>query len=201
MSNPEFPLCGSKTKSRGKPCEKTAGWGTSHQGFGHCRYHLGNAPAMIKHAASIEAVEALAKMPMLGVGLDMKVDPHAAFIRLVNGSSSMVSWLELKIASFERQDQLLQEAGEYGPTVPSVWVKMLGDERDRLARFCKMAIDAGVAERSVRIAEQQGLLMAKVIQKILDQIGLSKGQQDLVPAIVRNVLLEMPALEAQLVEL
>jgi hypothetical protein len=35
---------------------------------------------------------------------------------------------------------------------PSVWVEMSQEERRMLARVCKMALDAGVNERQVRLA-------------------------------------------------
>jgi hypothetical protein len=60
-----------------------------------------------------------------------------------------------------------------------------------LARVCKMALDAGVAERQVRVAEAQGELLASVIKAILTGLGLDKDQQDKAPAIVRRHLLAL----------
>ena len=46
-----------------------------------------------------------------------------------------------------------------------------------LARVCRMALDAGVNERAVRIAEQHGELLASVTKAILGNLDLSKKQQ------------------------
>lgn len=40
-------ICGAKAKSTGQPCQKPAGWGTSHKGEGRCRIHGGATP--VKH--------------------------------------------------------------------------------------------------------------------------------------------------------
>lgn len=57
---------------------------------------------------------------------------------------------------------------------------------ERRARFAKLCIDAGVAERQVRIAEQQGALLAQVIRGILTDLGVQDRPE--VPAIVRRHL-------------
>jgi hypothetical protein len=41
-------------------------------------------------------------------------------------------------------------------------------ERDRVVRFAKVAHDMGIAEQQVRIAEQQGVLLADVIRRTTD---------------------------------
>jgi hypothetical protein len=53
-----------------------------------------------------------------------------------------------------------------------------GEWIGRAAKHAKLALDAGVEERKVRIAEQQGELIAQVIRSILGDVGLSKAQQD-----------------------
>lgn len=40
-------VCGARKKSDGKPCQRPAGWGTSHVGEGRCKLHGGASP--IKH--------------------------------------------------------------------------------------------------------------------------------------------------------
>lgn len=45
-------------------------------------------------------------------------------------------------------------------------VALEADERDRCARFCKLAVDAGIAERQVRLAEAQGAAIVAVIRAV-----------------------------------
>ncbi|MFI6513580.1 hypothetical protein ACIBCT_38755 [Streptosporangium sp. NPDC050855] len=44
-----------------------------------------------------------------------------------------------------------------------------GQERDRVVRYAKAAHDMGIAEQQVRLAEQQGVMLADVIRGSLDE--------------------------------
>lgn len=195
--------CGGKKKeSRGGGyCEKPAGWGTEHPGFGYCKFHMGATPAMNVRAAHLELQAAFDAMTTFGIAEDAgeAASPHQIMVQLINRQSSVVRWLELKLALIPNTEaSLTDQQGEFGPTIPTVWIRMRGDESDRLAKYCKMAADMGVAERAIRIAEQQGLLIARVFENVFDDLGLSEDQQRRLPAIMRTRLLEIPALEAQL---
>jgi hypothetical protein len=63
------------------------------------------------------------------------------------------------------------------------------DERDRTARVAATALDAGIAERQIRLAEQYGHMIARLIQGILGDLQLTGAQQKLVPDAVRTHLL------------
>jgi hypothetical protein len=52
-----------------------------------------------------------------------------------------------------------------------------GEWIDRSAKHAKLALDAGVEERKVRIAEQQGELIPQVIRSVLGDLGLNSKQQ------------------------
>lgn len=55
--------------------------------------------------------------------------------------------------------------------------RLEAEERDRCANFAAKAVAAGLAERQVRMAEAQGMLMVSVIRSILDDLQLSPEQQ------------------------
>ena len=46
--------CGAQGRT-GTPCRKSAGWGTDHAGYGHCRLHGGASPNGRVFAAKLEA--------------------------------------------------------------------------------------------------------------------------------------------------
>lgn len=48
-------------------------------------------------------------------------------------------------------------------------------ERDRFAKICKAAVDAGIDERMTSLAEDQGALVAQLIGKIIDAIEVTPG--------------------------
>jgi hypothetical protein len=62
-------------------------------------------------------------------------------------------------------------------------------ERDRCVKFAKVAHDMGIADREIRLAEGQGLLLAQAISRILDGLELSAAQRARVPEVVPGVLL------------
>ena len=67
-----------------------------------------------------------------------------------------------------------------GEAAPHVLVRMYGEERDRLVRYARACIDAGVAERLVRLAERQGGLLVGVVEAALAdrELGLSEKQRE-----------------------
>lgn len=62
--------------------------------------------------------------------------------------------------------------------------RLEADERDRCANFAAKAVAAGLAERQVRLAEQQGALMVAAIRAILADLDLTVDQQVLVGEVV-----------------
>lgn len=67
-------------------------------------------------------------------------------------------------------------------------VLLEAQERDRVVKYAKAAHDMGIAERHVRIAEQQAEQLADAIRRILDGLNLSPEQQQVVPQLVPSVL-------------
>jgi len=74
-------------------------------------------------------------------------------------------------------------------------VDLEAQERDRCVKFAKVAHDMGIAEREVKLAEQQGQLLALVINNVLGDLSLTVEQQALVPTVVQARLMEATQLE------
>lgn len=55
--------------------------------------------------------------------------------------------------------------------------RLEAEERERCAGMAAKAVAAGLAERQVRLAEQQGMLMVAMIRGVLDDLDLSADQQ------------------------
>lgn len=74
---------------------------------------------------------------------------------------------------------------------PNAWYELYSRERDRLIKVCAEAIRAGIDERRVQLAEQQGALVAEAIRRILDDLNLSPEQlgrvADIVPRHLRAI--------------
>lgn len=158
-----------------------------------CRMHGGTAPQV--QAAARRRLEAeQAAEAVVTFGLPRDVDPHVALLEEVHRTAGHVAWLASKIGDFDSDGELVQmNVGPGGAlqVVPSVWVELYQTERIHLARVCKAALDAGVAERQVRLAEQQGQLLAQVIQGVLQDLGVADHPQ-IGPVVRKHLELVSP---------
>jgi hypothetical protein len=89
-----------------------------------------------------------------------------------------VAWLQQEIAKLD--DLATFEA--------RVLIQSHRDERDRTARVAATALDAGIAERQIRLAEQYGYAIARLIQGILTDLNLTAKQRKRIPDVVRTHL-------------
>jgi hypothetical protein len=67
-----------------------------------------------------------------------------------------------------------------------IWIKTRHDAMDRLVNFSKIAIAAGIAERQVKVAEEQGSMFAAAIRNILTALGVAEHPE--APTVVREQL-------------
>jgi hypothetical protein len=105
-----------------------------------------------------------------------------ALVWSVNMSAGQVRYLSEELASLNG-DRL---GGE------SLILQRLWDsERDRLARISKAAVDAGVAERAIILAERTGAAIADVMRNVFSdpELRLSAAQRKRLPDLLRRHLL------------
>lgn len=176
--------CGAKKRQSEGTCERPAGWGTDHPGIGKCKLHGGGTKSH-KTAAKIE----LARQAVVTYGLPRQIAPDAALLEEVWRTAGHVQWLGELVQLADARD--LTQRGEQGVVVESVWVDMYRKERAHLVAVAKAAIAAGIAERQVRVAEQQGAILAGAVREILDRLGLTAEQRAKVPQVVPAVLREI----------
>lgn len=69
----------------------------------------------------------------------------------------------------------------------SRWVKWRDESLDRAAKYAKMAIDVGVDERAILLAERQADQVDKFLRAVVDELDLSPTQyKKLGPAMRRQ---------------
>lgn len=195
------PRCGARLRSgqkAGQPCNNPAGWGTKHPGIGRCRKHGGNTPSHTANANRQQAENAVATY-----GLPQNIDPRDALLQEVHRTAGHVAWLGTLVASLDHGGvgyrtepdadgqqiyiplsglKQFDRAGKFEK--PAVWVELYQAERRHLREVCRDAISAGIEERRVRLAEQQGELLARAVQAILGDLQLTREQWELVPQVV-----------------
>src|SRR3954452_17688214 len=162
-------------KKNGEQCLRSKGWGTDHESAGRCKTHGGNSPSHAK-AAAAQIVASLAS--------EGDVEPLDVLLRTIRLDWGAVQWVTSKILEAE-------EKGD--EKIPLVYQGLYGAWLDRAAKHAKLALDAGVAERLVRLAESQGELVAQVIKSILGDLALTSEQRAKAPASVRRPLTALSA--------
>ena len=158
------PVCGAPRTGRSSSgpgqCQNPAGFRTSHPGFGHCVFHLGETKS---HRVAAAREEVHARLTTFGTPI--AVDPGVALLQEVHRTAGHVAWLALQV----------QEA--HTSELPgSALIVLYQREREHLVRTCKTALDVGIAEREVKFAEQQGHVIAAVLMAALAALNLSAQQ-------------------------
>jgi hypothetical protein len=191
--------CGGNKKD-GSKCTQAAGFGTDHPGYGKCKFHLGQTPA-VRTAAAREMAQEL----MAFYGQPIDTNPIDALLEEVSRTAGHVAWLGKRISQFnvplelEELDPETKASKVVTAAMPPEiegWLRIYLSERAHLVRTAKAALDAGVNERLVQIAEHQGAKLADAIETILAALNLTAAQQRLVPAVVPSVLRQLSSLPA-----
>jgi hypothetical protein len=152
-----------------------------------CHRHGGRsgAAAAERKRALAEAGKAVTKaVQTLGAPInDQFVDPGLSLLELIRWSATHVEWLRERVATLT-EDELVwgrtreddQQATEF-PGVnttreakPHAYLVLYGQWSDRHAGYCALALRAGIQERQVRLAEQQGTVAGHAIKAILDSM-------------------------------
>ncbi|GGM27008.1 hypothetical protein GCM10011608_09780 [Micromonospora sonchi] len=188
------PKCGGKRRGEGagKLCTRPAGWGTDHPGTGRCKMHGGSTKSH-----KVAGQKALAEQAVKTFGLPREIDPRDALLEEVHRTAGAVAWLHEQVQALTpdqvvwgKTEEVDKQAGEF-PGVDTkhaaevnVWVQLWRAERAHLVKVCEKAIGAGLEERRVRLAEQQGAMLAGVIKAILGDLDLSPEQQTKAATVV-----------------
>lgn len=173
------PKCGRVTKA-GTPCKNPAGTRTDHLGYGRCANHGGNAPGQRVQGIRLATADAAQKFAL---GDELAIDPEDALLWAVRLSAGAVTFLRHRVEGMAEGDgwglapiQVAQP--EKGERAKVAWATEYGNERDRLARTAKMAIDAGVAKRTVELAEAEASFVYEGLMAALRAIKLTPAQME-----------------------
>jgi hypothetical protein len=179
--------CHAHVKSTGKPCQAQPPAGATV-----CKSHGLNGAAKAKAARKTAAANAEVVLRRFGEPVD--TSPTEALLDAVRWTAGYVAWLREKVAAVKSDEALVwgqtrekfggDDQGTTYEAKPNVWLVLLSEWHDKLVRVCAETIKAGVEERRVRLAEQQGALVAEVIKAILADLHLTADQQGLVAEVV-----------------
>lgn len=165
-----------------QPCTLPKGWGTDHPGSGTCRHHFGTTPTHEAAAAQEAAAKALEKM-----GVPIPADPAQALLEQVWEAFGNVAFLRAQVQSLG--SDVFTAAGR-------AIVRTYDQERDRLTRICKLALDAGVAERDIALREHQAEGIVLVVTRVLDSLELPRERRAEAQLVAVSALQELDEIEA-----
>ena len=192
--------CSAMAKSTGKQCTRRP-----IVGLAVCPMHGGATPSSRgKRQDFIDVTNLKEEVARLGGRRD--IHPAEALLDLVYWTAGEVDYWRDRVRELQ-DDELVwgltqhrEGIGPEGPinvrtseAKPNIVYAMLERASDRLASYAMAALKAGVDERRVRVAEQQGALVATVIRDILTDLGLSKAQEALVSEVVPRHLRALTA--------
>lgn len=173
-------------------CRQREGWGTSHPGYGLCKRHGGNSPNGIANARSAEAARLVEQY-----GLPRDIDPHDALLEELARTAGHVDWLRVQVGSVAEND-LVGPVGQSGTSKDGTthhpegkanpWLALYQEERKHLVSVASACAKAGIEERRVKIAEEQGQLIARVLRSVVKRLGLDPADQR-IGSIVREELM------------
>lgn len=176
---PDTPLCTGGSDFR--PCRRWAGFRTLHPGIGACMSH--------ERTRKEKAVGAWTMAHLIAQALD--ISPWEALLLAVRRAAAWSAFYEMKLSRVE-DDDALRPGGEAWE-----WVQASERTTQAMARYAKMAVDAGVAAMLVTQARNEGTQIAQILNAALGAVELSIEQETAIRAALRSALMK---LETQAVE-
>jgi hypothetical protein len=170
------PLCNARKKN-GETCRAFAGQGTDHPGVGKCKFHGGSTRSHRTHAVIEQA-----KIRAARLGEPYEMEPTEALVWSVHMSAGQVRYLGEELSTLE-----VERTNGESLILQRLW----NEERDRLARISKAALDAGVQERAIVLAERTGAAIADVLRGVFSdpELRLTRAQRDRLPDLLRRHLM------------
>ena len=150
----------------GRMCDKPAGQGTRHPGYGTCIWHKGGQ----RH---VEEAWAMAQE----IAAEHNVTPHEALLDLVRTATGRAAWVDNVLAAQMREH--VEAGGDPLKPPPSLtkWLAQSRDERKLAAATAKQAVDAGVMVALERRLDLEGELVATALSAALDVLDLDHEQR------------------------
>lgn len=169
-------------------CSKNAGYGTSHVGYGNCKFHGGSSPngvtsgqrMMIKEESDAMVVKEAQLPKTLGERLSTPgpiAPPEVEVLKLAGEMKEWTGVMRERMSELSTLD-ITDAAGiEHARALVELYERAI----DRYSELIQFMIKIGVRERVVAIQEQQGQALASLVLSLITnpQLNLTAIQIDL----------------------
>lgn len=150
----------------GRMCDKPAGQGTHHLGYGTCIWHRGGH-------RNVEEAWTMAQE----IAAERDITPHEALLGLVRTAAARAAWTDNII--FQQLRDHTDNGGD--PLKPPdelvPWLRQSREERRLAATTAKLAVDAGVMVALERRLDLEGELVAAALSAALDAVEMTHEQR------------------------
>jgi hypothetical protein len=151
----------------------------------------------VRAAAERRVVQQQAAADVVLFGARSDIHPAEALLELVQWTAGEVDYWRQRVRALDepaltwsltKVKEGGQDTGTTEEAKPNIAYAMLVDASNRLERYSASALKAGVDERRVRIAEQQGAQLLGVLIAVLTELGhdVSPGS-DAASVVLRHI--------------
>lgn len=185
-------------RTNGEPCNAYA-----VKGLRVCRVHGAGSP-QARAAAKRRLAEEKAARAVKELNVRLDTSPTAALLDMVKVAAAEERYWGVRVEELREtaphkltavQTRISVGKDRGGTTelrhvdaTVAVEYRLWTDAQERVAKFAAAALRAGVEERRVKLAEDQGALVAQVIRGVLNDLKLNKEQAAVAPEVVTRHL-------------
>ena len=169
-------FCDAKKRQGEGHCERPAGWGTSHPGYGRCKLHGGSTQTGTVAAQKAEAAAEAKKL-----GLTVATTPTAALSDALNRAYADVLVTGAKAASLDETGW--KQHDRQGFEKPSVWVQLYWAALDRYAHLADRCTALGIEAAAVSVVQAHGQEVIELIRLVVRSLAPEAEETQVVEAV------------------
>jgi hypothetical protein len=166
-SGRDKPVCGARKRQGEGTCQRPAGWGTEHAGYGLCKLHGGSTATKTIHAARLKA-DAEARSALAELDLPPVEDPLAALLKL---AGQVLGW-QNATATLVNELESIRYRGSNGMEQLRAEVALYERAMDRAATVLAAIARLDIEERLARVTERQADAVIAAIDVALEVAGV-----------------------------
>jgi hypothetical protein len=173
MGKSSGPFCGGRLRGREGTCERQAGAGTDHKGWGQCSWHGGSSPGGSQSAKERRA-EDQARRVLYKYDARPVDDPIGALQRLAGRALALESAIGDMVNDLE---DAIRYTDEHGGEQLRAEVAVLERTMDRAGKLLVDIAKLNIEERLARVTEKQAQMAMDALSAAMGEMGMSVAQQ------------------------